>query len=506
MENPSLYKALTLWAETQPHAPFVVEVETRRTLTYAECLREVRGLQDVLGPGQRTVAAALPGGITAAVVWLSALLGGHCLVPCSPDAADDEKGRLASRFNPDVLIVEQPEQARGFGCADAMVLTPSSLEATLAQMEPTTADTNAGAERSWPREGTVCLTTSGTTGLPKGVRLRSSQIAWTAEQIRQSHRLGREDRGLCVLPFFHINAPVVSLGATLMAGATVIIAPRFSRSNFWSWIEQDRITWASVVPAILARLLQTDVPSSLPGTLRFIRTASAPLPVVQLRAFEERFGIPVVETYGLSEAASQVAANPVPPGRRKAGSVGLPTGVALRICQPRGATEDSGLRDVLPGAEGEICVAGPSVIPGYDRGVGTAAFTDGWFRTGDLGYQDEAGYVYISGRIGDVINRGGEKIAPREIEEVLLAHPDVDDVAVVGKPDPVYGQRVVAYVVTRTAYPPNLESNLRTYCAQRLSPYKVPVGFVQVAELPRTRTGKIQRRRLVAELAHSGAA
>lgn len=296
-----------------------------------------------------------------------------------------------------------------------------------------------------------------------------------------------------MLPFFHINAPVVSLSATLLAGASLVIAPRFSRSRFWDWIHHNRVTWASVVPTIVSHLLQAEKPEWLPGRLRFVRTASAPLPAVWLAEFENRFGIPVIETYGLSEAASQVAANPVPPGLHRAGSVGLPTGVKMRICEPGGDAEAGTLRDVEPGSEGEICIAGPSVIQGYDGGAGADSFAGEWFRTGDLGRFDRDGYLFITGRIRDVINRGGEKISPREVEEVLLAHPAVRDAVVVAEPDPVYGQRAVAYLVPSAPGTSDLEASLRVHASARLARFKVPSRFVVVQDLPRTRTGKVRR-------------
>jgi acyl-CoA synthetase (AMP-forming)/AMP-acid ligase II len=242
--------------------------------------------------------------------------------------------------------------------------------------------------------------------------------------------------------------------------------------------------------------LETDKPAFLPGSLRFVRTGSASLPAADLLAFEARFGIPVIETYGLSEAASQVVANPVPPDIHKPGSAGRPVGVALRICYPRTDGRRERLRDVAPGETGEICIAGPSVISAYQDNAGQEAFQDGWFRTGDLGYLDEDGYLFIRGRLREVINRGGENIAPREVEEVLLRHPAVREVAVVGRPDPIYGEQVVAYVAVRSAWSEQMAQELHEYAARRLSPQKVPVDFVALDALPRNPTGKIERRLL----------
>ena len=223
-----------------------------------------------------------------------------------------------------------------------------------------------------------------------------------------------------------------------------------------------------------------------------MRSASAPLPVAHLRAFEQRFGLPLVETYGLTEAASTVAANPVPPGVHKPGSVGPPLGADIRICVPLQPDEHADLRDVEPGEEGEICLAGPGIIDGYEDGADAESFQDGWFRTGDLGHRDEDGYLYVTGRLRDIIVRGGNNISPREIEEVLMEHPAVREVAVVGRPDPIQGELPVAYVVPQHPQP-GLEDDLARFAAQRLSRYKVPAAFHIVDALPHGANGKIQR-------------
>jgi acyl-CoA synthetase (AMP-forming)/AMP-acid ligase II len=500
----TLESTLAYWAATQPDAPFLIDAETGRGLDYAACWRAVCGLRRWLGATPQTLLVALPGGVETGVVWLAALTGGHCIVPCAPDSTPAEYVRLAKRWEPDLFIGEAANGQGRMRRLARRLLTPHQLRD---EVQRGIASTERGVLAPAQCESELLLTTSGTTGTPKGVRLQARQIAWTADQIRISHVLTPSDRGLCVLPFFHINAPVVSLCATLMAGGAVVIAPRFHLSEFWSLMERERITWASIVPTIVALLLQSDGPATPPSHLRFVRTASAPLPVAHLRAFERRFRIPVIETYGLSEAASTVTANPVPPDLHKPGSVGLPLGLALRICAPAPDRRPGPvpLRDVAPGDEGEICVCGPSVISGYEGGVSDASFVDGWLRTGDLGYRDEDGYVFITGRLRDVINHGGHKIAPREVEEVLLAHPSVRDVVVVGSPDPIYGQRVVAYVVVqedagsrgrRRAHEAPVEQTLRAYCAGQLSAHKVPAEFVTVAALPRSMNGKIQRHAL----------
>ena len=484
----SLYRSLVTWAAIKPDTPYIVEAETGREFSYAHTLAAVNTMRQLLGNTPRCLVLALPGGIVNAVIWISALSGGHTLIPLSPGTTDEEKARIVQKHRPDVLFVERTQDAQGFACPHAEVIPRQVCDALL--------DQASSYESLEPVEGRVCLTTSGTTGEPKGVVLSERQVAWTADSIRVSHRLSTRDRGLTVLPFFHVNAPVVSLCSSLLAGSTVIIARHFSRRHFWTWIEHYEITWASIVPTIVAMLLETEKPAFLPGALRFVRTGSAPLPAADLLAFEAHFGIPVIETYGLSEAASQVVANPVPPGIHKPGSAGHPVGVALRICYPR--TDENGemLRDVEPGETGEICIAGPSVIGSYQDNAGQEAFQDGWFRTGDLGYLDEEGYLFISGRLREVINRGGENIAPREVEEVLLRHAAVREVAVVGRPDPIYGEQVVAYVAVRGVWDEKMSQELRQYAARRLSPQKVPVDFMALDALPRSQTGKVERRLL----------
>ena len=493
MDAPSLIERLEHWAGSQPSAIFLKDLESGDSLTYLQFLKAVRGFQRQLGTESRTIALALAGSTGAAVAWIAALTGGHLLIPCSPDATPDENARLAATYRPNIAIVASADAARGFGPTVTQTITSEQLNASIAEWSARPLLDTLVGNIDQPDAGFVCLTTSGTTGTPKGVRLRGDQVAWTADQIRLRHQLTTQDRGLCVLPFFHINAPVVSLCTTLMAGGMVIVAPRFSRSRFWNWIETEQISWASIVPTILAVLLQTERPAGLPGSLRFVRTASAPLPLVQLRAFEKRFGIPVIETYGLSEAAATVAANPVPPERHKPGSVGLPLGVTLRVCYPRDEEHPNLLSDVARGEEGEICISGPSVIAQYDNGASSTSFCGEWFRTGDLGHLDDDGFLFITGRMKDVINRGGEKIAPREVEEILLTHPLVRDAAVVPEPDPIYGQQAVAYIVLDEFSGPNPFPSLHAYCALKLSAYKIPSRFISVTELPRTRTGKIQR-------------
>src|SRR2546423_1924307 len=494
-----LHSQLVHWATIASEQICIVEAETGRSMTYSHCLSAVQKMRQFLGAQPRNLILTLSGGIADAVLWLSALTGGHMLVPLAPDAAEEERARAVSMYRPDMLFVEQHEEARGFSAAfAAQVVTRRDCDALIEQ---------ARTEQISPLpsvKGYVCLMTSGTTGDPKGVLLDEYQIAWTADHIRTSHRLSPADRGLTALPFFHVNGPVVGLCASIMAGSTIVIARKFSRSHFWPWIEAHQVTWASIVPTIVTILLGTDKPAFLPGVLRFIRTGAAALPATDLRAFEAKFGIPLIETYGLSEAASEVTANPVPPGRHKPGSAGLPVGVSLRLCRPR-IDGDEDVHDVPRGETGEICISGPSVISAYYGNADKESFQNGWFRTGHIGCQDEEGYLYITGRLRDVIIRGGENIAPREGEEVLESYPAIREAAVIGRPDAVYGEQVVAYLVVNGPWSPELAQRLHAYAAQKLSAHKVPVAFIAVDELPKNALGKVAHRLLQERNARSSA-
>src|SRR5256886_2289574 len=481
-----LHNQLMHWATIAPEQISIVEAETGRSMTYSHCFSAVQKMRRFLGAQPRNLILTLSGGIADAGLWLSALTGVLMLVPLAPDAAEEERARAVSMYKPDVLFVEQAEEAQGFpGALGAQIVTGHACDLLIEQ---------ARTERisALPSvKGHVCLMTSGTPGDPKDVILDEYQIAWTADHVRTSHRLSPADRGLSALPFFHVNGPVVGLCASIMAGSPIVIARKFSRSHFWFWIEAYEVTWASIVPTIVAILLGTEKPAFLPGALRFMRTGAAALPAADLRASEAKFGIPLIETYGLTEASSQVTANPVPPGRHKPGSAGLPVGVSLRICRPR---DDEDLHDVPRGETGEICISGPSVISAYYGNADKESFQNGWFRTGDLGYQDEEGYLFITGRLRDVIIRGGENIAPREVEEVLETSPAVREAAVIGRPDAVYGEQVVAYIVVNGLWSPELAQRLREYAARRLSAHKVPVDFIAVDALPKNALGKVAHR------------
>jgi len=348
-----------------------------------------------------------------------------------------------------------------------------------------------------PTDIAVLMYTSGTTGAPKGVLLSHHNLLANAHNISTEHRLGPDDRVLASLPLYHINGLVVTLLAPLYHAGSVVMTPRFSARTFWREAARAGCTWINVVPTVVAYLLNADEPRGLDlSALRFCRSASAALPADHHRAFEARFGIGIIETMGMTETAAPIFSNPYEPARRRIGSVGLASGAEAKVIDREG-------RECAANESGEIVLRGEQVMLGYyKRPEETAkAFTaDGWLRTGDLGYRDADGYFYVNGRSKELIIKGGENIAPREIDEALLRHPGVLDAAAVGVPDPAYGQEIVAFVVPREtngAGAPDPDE-LRAHCLRELGRYKTPKEFRFVSELPRGPSGKVQRLRLLA--------
>ncbi len=340
----------------------------------------------------------------------------------------------------------------------------------------------------------LVLHTSGTTSRPKKVPLLNENLAASVANIIATYELGPGDVSLCIMPLFHVHGLVASALATFGSGGTVVAPERFSPLGFWPLMQAHRPTWFTASPTphqlVLARL-QEDRPA---GTerLRFVRSCSSALSPAQMAVMEQRFGVPVLEAYGMTEASHQMSSNPLPPAPRFPGSVGPGTGVEIAIFDDNGAS--------LPtGAAGEVVIRGRNVMYGYENNpqANADAFVDGWFRTGDQGTLDGAGYLRLIGRIKELINRGGEKIAPREIDEVLEGHPAVKEAVAFGVPHPTWGEEVAAAVVLIA---PATEKELLAYCRERLADFKVPKRLHFVESIPRTPTGKVQRRFVAEQL------
>jgi acyl-CoA synthetase (AMP-forming)/AMP-acid ligase II len=335
--------------------------------------------------------------------------------------------------------------------------------------------------------------TSGTTGMPKGVMLTHANLAANAHAISDEHALTHADRVLAVLPLYHINAFAVTMLAPLAHGGSLAMPPKFSAARFWSQAFRCECTWLNVVPTMISYLLEGAAPPrEQTSRLRFCRSASAALPPDHLRAFEAKFGIGIIETMGLTETVAPAFTNPLHAAQRKLGSVGRASGCEAQVI-------DANLAPLPDGQTGEIAIRGPNVMRGYykDDAATRATFTpDGWLRTGDLGHRDADGFFFVTGRIKELIIKGGENIAPREIDEALLRHPGVLDAAAVGIPDRHYGQEIMACIVLRDGHAADA-AGLREFCTAQLGPYKTPKVFRFVKELPRGPSGKVQRLKLV---------
>ncbi|MGB0607844.1 MAG: acyl--CoA ligase [Paracoccaceae bacterium] len=352
-----------------------------------------------------------------------------------------------------------------------------------------------GADRNTPNDGdeALILHTSGTTSRPKIVPLLHRNICASADHIATSLALSPADRCLNVMPLFHIHGLIAAVSASLCAGGQIFCTPGFDALRFFGWMSAQRPTWYTAVPtmhqAILSRAARNEsIIADVP--LRFLRSSSASLPPQVFASLEDAFGAPVIEAYGMTEAAHQMAANPLPPKPRKPGCVGIAAGPQLRIADETDNTLIDGL--------GEIVISGPNVTPGYESNPDANAksfFEAGgarWFRTGDQGQLDADGYLTITGRLKEIINRGGEKISPREVDEVLMDHPAVAQAVTFAVPHGKLGEDVAAAVVLaqdKTA----TEQELSGFVQERLARFKVPRKIVIVAEIPKGATGKLQR-------------
>ncbi len=341
------------------------------------------------------------------------------------------------------------------------------------------------------------LHTSGTTARPKIVPLTNANVAASARHIAQSLALSPVDTCLNIMPLFHIHGLIAAVTASLAAGAAVCCTPGFNAFKFGDWLASQHPTWYTAVPtmhqAILMRM-RNNHEGARAARLRLIRSSSASLPPQVMAELEDVFGAPVIEAYGMTEAAHQMAANPLPPRPRKPGAVGVAAGPEIAVMDEGGAL-------LAQGATGEVVIRGPNVTPGYanNPAANATAFTGGWFRTGDQGRLDEEGYLFLTGRLKEQINRGGEKVSPLEIDVVLLDHPAVAQACTFGVPHDKLGEEVGAVVVLRPGHSVT-EAELRDFAGSKLAAFKVPRHVLIREDIPKGATGKVQRIGLAAKL------
>ena len=465
-------------ARQRPDAPYLVSPETGRILSFKELLQEARklcGLLQAKGlkPGER-VAFYCANGRRTAVQLLGPMVGGYVAVPLNLVAQPSQLEYVLAHSGAKLAFADAENIGRVAPFGVPVIEIDVDGDVDFSEIEEKKPDEDHPA---------LLMYTSGTTGRPKGCLLTQRNVVSGGLFVQQAHALTEKDRVLSSLPLYHINGQIVATVAPLVSGGSVVAPHRFSVSQFWDLLERRECTWFNVVPTIISYLLSTstDLKGKDLSRVRFGRSASAPLAPELLLEFERRFGIGIIETFGMTETAAPCFSNPLDPARRKVGSVGLPVGNQARI------------------DAGEILVKGDNVMREYfDNPEETRkAFTaDGWLRTGDLGRVDEEGYYFVTGRLKELIIKGGENIAPREIDDVLYRHPAVLEAAAVGMPDAHYGQEILAAVVLRPGAEAS-EQELRGFCERELGRYKTPKQFRFLKELPKGPSGKVQRLKLL---------
>ncbi|HEV7828195.1 MAG TPA: AMP-binding protein [Pseudonocardiaceae bacterium] len=478
-----LGKLLAERAAYRPHRWCLADARSERSFDFAvlSAAADAWCRQfDVAGvpPGAR-VLVDIEDPLAFCAVHLSVIAAGRCSAPVDPAAPPAEADRTRRALRPWLVVSDRPS-------VSAMCVNPAT------GLPAESAVHGSVAESPDRLMGSIALLTSGSTGTPKTVVLTERQLLYAARCVVSHHELSATDCGFNPLPLFHINAEVVALLATVVAGGALVLDRRFHRTGFWQLLAERGITWVNAVPAILS-ILALDSAPTVPPALRFIRSASAPLPATARAQVASQTGVALVESYGMTEAASQITATPLV-GGHPPGSVGRPAGVELEVAGPDG-------RRCVPDVVGRVRIRGESVISGYAGGVAAERFdAAGWLDTGDLGRLDDEGYLYLAGRHDDVVNCGGELVHPGEVEEVLLGEAAVAEAAVAGCPHQVLGAVPVAWIqpvhVLDAGQADQLVSRLRLRCEQQLSRVKRPVEYRIVAGLPRTATGKVLRRQL----------
>ena len=469
--------------------------------------RETVAALNAMGIGRNDrVAIVLPNGPEMAAAFV-AIASGATTAPLNPSYKAEEFDFYLADLHARALVIQEgmdsPARAvaaaRGIPVvelrpgeqAGAFTLHPGApLRGTPAR--PGVAQADAVA---------LVLHTSGTTSRPKIVPLRHINVTASAYNIGAVLGLGDADLCLNIMPLFHIHGLIAATLASLAAGGSVCCTPGFNGFRFYSWFQQVRPTWYTAVPTMHQTILELaprNAAAIAAGRLRFIRSSSASLPPQVMTAMEQAFGVPVIESYGMTEASHQMASNPLPPRPRFPGSVGLAAGPEVAIMDEQGT--------ILPaGGLGEVAIRGRNVTAGYENNeaANKAGFTNGWFRTGDQGVLDADGYLRLTGRLKELINRGGEKISPLEVDEVVMDHPAVAQCLTFGLPHAKLGEEVAVAIVLRAGMEVK-ETELRDFCGTRLAAFKVPRRVVFLEEIPKGATGKLQRIGLAEKLGLAG--
>lgn len=485
-----------------PDRVFLVDPDSARQMNYRELQENSARFGHLLNslgvPPAANVGFLMDNGFWTTTVMLGTMYNGYVTVPLNAVASRRNLAFAIDNTNVELVFVStsyqtlleelEVEMERSIRAIGVDMQRGFDLDFFALNTESISID-NLGSDSP-----AMILHTSGTVGMPKGALLTHGNLIAGGQNVVLAQHLTAHDIAYCILPLYHINGQVVTVVAPLISGSRVVMPRKFSLSKFWSALSENQCTWFSTVPTITKYLLD-DVHERHgeqnlreATTLRFARSASAAMPASMLVDFEETFDIPMLESMGLTEAAAPLLANPMPPAVRKPGSVGIPIGNEVTIV-------DQHEMAVGPNTVGEIVVRGDNVIREYFNApeATTSSFTqDGWFKTGDLGYQDDDGYFFVTGRIKELIIKGGENISPREVDDVLYRNRAIKEVASFGYPDDTYGQVVAVAVVLKAGYQ-FTEDELLEYCKLELGKFRCPSLVFFVDDLPKGPSGKIQR-------------
>ncbi|MDP2134478.1 MAG: acyl--CoA ligase [Sulfuritalea sp.] len=459
--------------------------------------RTIRSLNG-MGVGRNDrVAIVLPNGPEMATCFI-AVASGTASAPLNPAYRAEEFEFYLNDLNAKILIVERGSKspavdvARKLGVRVVELVADAAAAGDFNLVATDGAASGAAASPGYAEADDVALVlhTSGTTSRPKIVPLSQRNVCASAQNIRATLAFTPADRGLNIMPLFHIHGLIAGILAPLSAGAQVFCSPGFDALKFFAWMDECHPTWYTAVPTMHQTIVSRAARNKeiiARNPLRFLRSSSSSMPPQVIAELEEIFHAPLIEAYGMTEAAHQMASNPLPPKARKPGTVGLAAGPEVEIMDEAG--------NVLPpNTIGEIVIRGMNVTAGYESNpkANAEAFSNGWFRTGDQGIKDAEGYVALTGRLKEIINRGGEKISPREIDEIIMDHPAVSQVVCFAVPHPKLGEEVGAAVVLKEGASAT-EKDIQAFVATRVADFKVPKKVLILPEIPKGATGKLQR-------------